>query len=106
LFSCFSGHFYNTIHVSKCYTSLTISVNKRKAVEQLCERPRNIIHSEISPNDLNILDTKDINLIRKNIHTDRIVRIRNCICDVTRRSIDILQTCKGGENGLLTLILI
>ncbi|CAI6350093.1 unnamed protein product [Macrosiphum euphorbiae] len=35
---------------------------KRKAVEQLCERPSKIIHSEITPGDLNILDTKDINL--------------------------------------------
>jgi len=44
---------------------------KRKAVEQLCERPSKIIHSEITPDDLNILDSKDINLIRKNIHTAR-----------------------------------
>jgi len=44
---------------------------KRKAVDQLCERLSKIIHSEITPDDLNVLDTKDINLIRKNIHTAR-----------------------------------
>ena len=36
---------------------------KRKAVEQLCGRPIKIIHSEITPDDLNILDSTDINLI-------------------------------------------
>lgn len=44
---------------------------KRKAVEQLCERPSKILHSEISVNELSILNTRDINLIRKNIHSAR-----------------------------------
>ncbi|CAI6349381.1 unnamed protein product [Macrosiphum euphorbiae] len=42
---------------------------KRKAVEQLCERLSKIIHSEITQDDSNVLDTKVINLIRKRIFT-------------------------------------
>lgn len=47
---------------------------KHKAVERLCECPGKIIHSEISPDDLNKLDTKDISLIRKNIQTARMIK--------------------------------
>jgi hypothetical protein len=44
---------------------------KRKAVEQFSERPSKIIHSEMSSTALSVLDSNDITLIRKNIHTTR-----------------------------------
>jgi len=44
---------------------------KRKAVEQFSERPSKIIHSEMSSTALSVLDSNDISLIRKNIHTAR-----------------------------------
>lgn len=44
---------------------------KRKAVEELYERSSKIKNFEISLDGLNILDTKDIHLIRNNIHTAR-----------------------------------
>ena len=37
---------------------------KRNVVEELCEHSSKIIHSEITSNNLNKLDMKDINLIR------------------------------------------
>jgi len=44
---------------------------KRKAVEQLSERPSKIIHSEMSSIILSVLDSNDTTLIRKCIHTAR-----------------------------------
>jgi hypothetical protein len=44
---------------------------KRKVVEQLSERPSNIIYSEMSSTVLNVLGSNSVTLIRKNIHTAR-----------------------------------
>ncbi|KAE9528757.1 hypothetical protein AGLY_012332 [Aphis glycines] len=81
---------------------------KREAVEQLCERPSKIIYSEITPDDLNILDSKDINLIRKNIHTARmskypilpktLLEFYAMVPDV----VDKLHT-KGGEKWIIDI---
>ncbi|KAE9525841.1 hypothetical protein AGLY_014067 [Aphis glycines] len=38
-------------------------------IEQLSDRPSKIIHFEISSTALNVLDSNDITVIRKNIHT-------------------------------------
>jgi hypothetical protein len=47
------------------------NIVRRKMVEQLCVRSRKMILSEISSDDLIILDTDDVHLIRKNMHTAR-----------------------------------
>jgi hypothetical protein len=44
---------------------------KRKAMEDLCERPRKLIHKDLQSQDLNILTCKDIQSIRRNIHKAR-----------------------------------
>jgi hypothetical protein len=41
---------------------------KRKAVENLCERPRNVIH-KIQSQDLDTVTYKDTQNISRNIHT-------------------------------------
>ena len=44
---------------------------KRKATEDLYERPRNMIHKELQSQDLNTVTCKDIQNIRRNIHKAR-----------------------------------
>lgn len=44
---------------------------KRKAVDELCERPAKILHTEITSEELNTLNGYDVSLIRKNIHHAR-----------------------------------
>jgi hypothetical protein len=44
---------------------------KRKAVEQLSERPSKIFYSEMSSTVLSVLGSNGVTLIRKNIHTTR-----------------------------------
>jgi hypothetical protein len=44
---------------------------KRKAIEDLCERPRKLIRKELQSQDLNTLTCKDIQNIRRKIHKAR-----------------------------------
>jgi hypothetical protein len=44
---------------------------KGKAIEDVCERPRKLIHKELQSQDLNTLTFKDIQNIRRNIHIAR-----------------------------------
>ena len=41
---------------------------KRKAMEDLCERPRKLIHKELRSQDLDTLTYKDIGNISRNMH--------------------------------------
>jgi len=44
---------------------------KRKAVDDICEKPAKLIHKELSNHDINTITSNDIDLIRKNIHRAR-----------------------------------
>ena len=48
---------------------------KRKAMEDLCERPRKLIHRELQTQDLDTLTYKDIRDISKNIHKARSLQL-------------------------------
>lgn len=41
---------------------------KRKAMDELCERPAKILHTEITSEELNTLNGYDVSLIQKYIH--------------------------------------
>jgi hypothetical protein len=57
---------------------------KRKAVEQLNERPSKIFYSEISSTVLSVLELNGVTLIRKNIHTARINVHPKLPCDFSQ----------------------
>jgi len=44
---------------------------KRKAMQGLCERPRELIHKELRSHDLDTLTYKDIGNISRNMHKAR-----------------------------------
>ena len=44
---------------------------KRKAQENLHERPAKLLRSELVPNDLHVLTTQDVNAIRKTVYYAR-----------------------------------
>jgi hypothetical protein len=44
---------------------------KKKVMEDLCERPRKLIHRELQTQDLDTLTYKDISYISKSIHKAR-----------------------------------
>ena len=44
---------------------------KRKAMQDLCERPRKLIHEELLSQDLDTLTYKDIRNISRNMHKAR-----------------------------------
>ena len=64
---------YNHDADSEACLNRQILINsvKRKAMEDLCERPRKLIHEELRSQYLDVVTYKDIRNISRNVHKAR-----------------------------------
>jgi hypothetical protein len=72
---------------------------KRKAMEYLCERPRNLIHKELQSQDLDTLTYKDTQNIGRNIHTARSSQLLPLPTDIeeTHEALNAIQVLTSSK---------
>jgi len=80
---------------------------KRKAIEDLCERPRKLRHKELQTQDSDILIYKDIRNISRNIHKARSSQLLPLQTDTeeTREALNAVQVLTISKEQFLLLMI-
>jgi hypothetical protein len=76
---------------------------KRKAMEDLCERPRKLIHKEPQRQYLDNLNYKDIKNIRRNVHRARSSQLPSLTTDIaeTHETLSAVQVLTSSKEQFL-----
>ena len=76
---------------------------KSEAMEDLCERPRNLIHKELRNQDLGTFTYKDIGNISRNIHTARSSQLLPLPTDIeeTHEALNVVQVQTSSKEQFL-----